>query len=76
MVQIVEMTHDEKVRMYNKLSKREIIEMLIECNRIISAMPTTVYTLPQTTNAPDPRRGWYITSNNPFYKKIGDDNGI
>jgi hypothetical protein len=42
MYQIVETTHEEKVKMYKKLSKKELIEMLIECNRIISSLPKRV----------------------------------
>lgn len=33
MVQIVEMNDQEKFEMYDKLSKKEIIDMLIEANR-------------------------------------------
>lgn len=32
MMQIVEQTHEEKVKMYKKLKKRELIEMLIALN--------------------------------------------
>lgn len=32
MMQIVEMTHEEKVEMYSKYSKEELIEMLITAN--------------------------------------------
>lgn len=32
MYQIIEQTHEEKVKMYSKLSKKELIEMLIEAN--------------------------------------------
>lgn len=41
MMQIVEQTHEEKVKMYMKCSKKELIAMLIECNRIISSRPLT-----------------------------------
>jgi len=33
-----EMSHDEKVSMYMKFKKADLIEMLIECNRIMRAM--------------------------------------
>ena len=33
MIQIIEQTKEEKVKMYSKLSKKELIEMLIEANR-------------------------------------------
>lgn len=39
MVQITEQTYEEKVKMYRKISKDELIKMLIECNRIIAARP-------------------------------------
>jgi len=35
MLQINEQTHEEKVKMYNKLSKKELINMLIACNAVI-----------------------------------------
>jgi len=34
MIQIIEQTHEEKVKMYMKSTKRKLIEMLIECNKI------------------------------------------
>ena len=37
MMQIIEQTHEEKVKMYMKARKIQLIEMLIECNRIIDA---------------------------------------
>ena len=36
MVQVVEMSHEEKIKMYNKLSKKELISMLIEANNQLS----------------------------------------
>ena len=36
MMQVVEQTHAQKIEMFMKLPKRQIIEMLIECNRIIN----------------------------------------
>ncbi len=35
MIQIAEQTHEEKVAMYMALPKKKIIDMLIECNRIL-----------------------------------------
>ena len=35
MIQIVKQTHDEKVKMYMKNTKKELIEMLIQCNLIL-----------------------------------------
>lgn len=33
--QVIEQSDEEKMEMYMKLTKREIIHMLIECNKII-----------------------------------------
>jgi hypothetical protein len=53
MVQTTELTHKQKVKMYKKLKKRELIEMLIAANEVIESMqPTTVYKLPSTGNIP------------------------
>ena len=35
-MQVIEQTHEEKIVMYNKLSKKELIEMLIESNKQLS----------------------------------------
>ena len=35
---VVQMTHDEKVKMYEKLKKKELIEMLIEANNVIDML--------------------------------------
>lgn len=35
MYQVVEMTYEEKVAMYKKVDKEQLIKMLIECGRII-----------------------------------------
>lgn len=35
MVQITEQSREQKIKMYRKLTKDEIINMLIECNMII-----------------------------------------
>ncbi len=43
MVQEKEQTHDKKVSMYMKLSKRELIEMIIECNNVFSRINSVVY---------------------------------
>jgi len=37
MYQIVETTHDEKMKMYMKCTKVELAKMLIECNRQLTA---------------------------------------
>lgn len=36
MVQIVKQSHKQKVAMYMKLSKKELIAMLINCNEILN----------------------------------------
>ena len=40
--QTIEATKEEKVKMYNKLSKKELIEMLIEANRHLNSRQPTV----------------------------------
>lgn len=35
MIQEVKMSHEEKVKMYMKCTKKELIEMLIESNRVL-----------------------------------------
>jgi len=45
MMQIVEQTHEEKVAMYMKLPKEELIEMLIECNNILHKRPMVEYNI-------------------------------
>ena len=37
------MEHDEKVRMYNKLSKRELIELLINSDSVIGSLDLRAY---------------------------------
>jgi SAM-dependent MidA family methyltransferase len=34
-----ELTHSEKVKMFMKLPKKELVEMLINCNEIIDKIP-------------------------------------
>jgi len=61
MVQTIKTTHKQKVKMYKKLKKRELIEMLIAANDVIESMlPTVVYN-PQPSIAPHPYKGWEIT---------------
>lgn len=57
------MTHEEKVEMYNRLTKAQIIEMLIESNRVIDFMLTGVIYNPAPSIAPDPLEGWKVTCN-------------
>ena len=61
MVQTTELTHKQKVKMYKKLKKRELIEMLIAAYKVIESMPVGVIYDPQPSIAPDPYKGWEIT---------------
>lgn len=36
MMQVIQQTRDEKIAMYMKLNKRELAEMLVNCNELIS----------------------------------------
>lgn len=38
MIQTVDMTHEAKVKMYRKVSKEKLIEMLIEANRHLAEL--------------------------------------
>lgn len=40
MVNVIEQSHEEKMAMYMKLPKKQIIEMLINCNQILESKPT------------------------------------
>jgi len=42
MYQIVEMSYEEKIEMYKKCKKIDLIKMLIECNKIIAASKPTI----------------------------------
>lgn len=64
MVQIAEMTHKQKVKMYKKMKKKELIEMLIAANDVIESMPPTVVYSLSTTGA-SPYKDWKITSSCP-----------
>lgn len=35
MLQVIQQTDEEKFKMYNRLPKKKIIEMLIECHRLL-----------------------------------------
>jgi hypothetical protein len=37
MIQIIQQTDEEKMAMYMKLPKKKIIEMLIQCNKILDS---------------------------------------
>lgn len=40
--QVVEMTHEQKVKMLMKQPKKKLVEMLIECNNILAKRPVEV----------------------------------
>jgi hypothetical protein len=61
MVQTIKLTHKQKVKMYKKMKKKDLIEMLIATNEVIESMqPTTVYDLPSTGNIHHDSAGWEI----------------
>lgn len=49
-LQVVEQTHEEKVEMYMKSSKEDLIKMLIECNRCLDVIGPTVVINEQTVS--------------------------
>lgn len=42
MVQVIEISHQEKVEMYRMIDKERLIEMLIEANNVIRRLTPTV----------------------------------
>lgn len=62
MVQTTELTHKQKVKMYKKIKKRDLIEMLIAANKVIEAIPPTIIH-PSPTITPHPYKGWEVTCN-------------
>ncbi len=52
-MKIIEQSHDEKVAMYMKSSsKLELAEMLVRCNEVLDARPTTIsYPISNGTSA-------------------------
>ena len=42
MVQVIEQTHEEKMAMYMKLTKKELAEMLISANNHLNMNPPKV----------------------------------
>ena len=55
MMRVIEQTRDEKIAMYMKLTKRELIEMLVNCNELIAKFgpgaPQWVQIAPDVTAA-------------------------
>jgi hypothetical protein len=37
MMQIIKQTDKEKIKMYNKMSKKKLIEMLIQANKVLDS---------------------------------------
>lgn len=63
MMRLIEQTRDEKVTMYMKLTKRELIEMLINANAALEQRPLQtewVEGLFPCTIGPNP---WLVTTN-------------
>lgn len=52
MYAIVQQTHEEKVKMYQKCKKKKLIEMLIACNDIIDTIPKVI-TIENSIDIPD-----------------------
>ena len=42
MIQVIETTDGEKYRMYNALDKDTLIKMLIECNKHLQRLTSTI----------------------------------
>lgn len=71
MGQIVEQTYDEKVKMYNKLSKKELIMMLIEANKVIDTIrPITYLSDNDKLRTGETSTGIYYPHYNPYNKVI------
>ena len=49
-MQIIEQTKKEKIAMYMKLPKKEIIEMLINCNDMFMQKNDGIYNIENTRN--------------------------
>lgn len=60
MIQMIEQTRDEKIAMYMNLTKRELVEMVINCNELLTMLragdgtgiyaPSPMFSIPlQTT---------------------------
>ncbi len=60
MLRIVEQSHDEKIAMYMKLTKRELVEMLINSNKALSYHHTVEAAFPmrRVETIPQPGTIW------------------
>ena len=70
MMQIQEMSRDEKLAMYLKLSKRDLAEMLIPCNALLSARQSVIV-YPQPSQYVEPAQLPYYPMNPTFSPPIG-----
>ena len=62
MMQVIEMTHSEKVEMYQMIEKDRLIEMLIEANNVINQLTEVKNLLTDTLLAICcPRINWCST---------------
>ena len=61
MVQTTELTHRQKVKIYKKIKKKDLIEMLIAATKVIESMPSAIIYNPPPTINPYPYKGWEIT---------------
>ena len=64
MIAISQQTHEEKLKMYSKLTKRELAELLIQANTLIEKLnsPTFVIGQPQYPPAHSP---WWMGPTGP-----------
>lgn len=69
MIQIIEQTHEEKVAMYMKLEKEELIAMLIQSNKLLELKQSIVINYPVIyPNQTLPYYDWTLRPNHlPFY---------
>lgn len=59
MLRVIPQTREEKIAMYMKLTKRELVGMLVTSNEALAHMPRHAdwVSLPASTTAPSPFRG-------------------
>jgi hypothetical protein len=58
------MSYEEKVAMYMKLKKRELVEMLIHCNELLENLSNTNNCLYTKDNSYDLNRGGFRKHDN------------
>jgi len=51
--QRAELTHEEQAELYMKLPKEKLVEMLIECNRVITLLTTHAFIPEQNPVEPE-----------------------